>query len=143
MVEIVEYNDSMYEQLKDNLEHADLYDPDTDTRETLQKMIERDSKSILVAVDGGSVVGSVYLFEHRWESFIFRLAVKPEYRNQGIGSSLMREAEKILKDRDAKYVSLFIRIDDENRLVPYYQKLGYKPATTKYHKVMWKGLQSE
>lgn len=140
MIEIRGYEDSHYDQVKKNLEEGGLYDSSVDSRETLEKMIRRDPKSILVAMDGKSVLGSVYLFEHPWESFIFRLAVKPEYRNRGIGSSLMKEAEKILADRGAKLVIIFIKIDEENRLVPYYKKLGYEPSKTKYHKIMHKSL---
>jgi len=70
------------------------------------------------------IVGSVYNFTE-WEGAIFRLAVLPLYRKKGIGSLLMQEAEKRLKEKGALEVQLFVH-EDDIEVQEYYRKRGFK-----------------
>ena len=58
---------------------------------------------------------------------IERVATIPDYRSQGIGSLVIGEAEKWLKELGAKKVL----INSRKAAVRFYEKLGYKPEWNK------------
>ena len=138
-VEIRNYRDSDYEDVKKNLEDGELYYFECDSRENLKRKIERDPDSILVAVVDGRAVGSVYIVAEPWCAFIFRLVVRKDYRKTGTSSLLMKEAEKILKEKGIKWVSVFVE-DSKEDLKKYYEKRGYVPA--KVYRDMDKDLKN-
>lgn len=137
MVEIRDYNDSDYEDVKQNLQEGGLFNPSLDTREILKRKIEDSPDSIIVAIEDSHAIGNVYFIHDAWQSFIFRLAVREAYRGKGIGRMLMQEAERRLKERGVKEASLFIK--DGNELEQYYQSQGYY-SFPKTHRFMHKGL---
>lgn len=66
----------------------------TDTREAVVALLRRDPDALLVADDGGEVIGSVIAGWDGWRFHLYRLAVRPERRGQGIGSALVAAAEE-------------------------------------------------
>jgi ABC-type ATPase fused to a predicted acetyltransferase domain len=58
---------------------------------------------------------------------IERVATIPDYRSKGIGSLVIDEAEKWLKEMGAKKVL----INSRKAAVRFYEKLGYKPDWNK------------
>ena len=138
MVEIRDYTNADYEAVRTNLVDGNLFNPDKDTREVLNSKIKASPGSILVAAIDGQVVGNVYLLQDSWNSFIFRLAVRKDFRKQGIGSLLMKEAENRLKSAGTAAISLFIR-EDDSELRYYYTKRGYEPMEH-FHRFMHKRL---
>lgn len=58
-------------------------------------------------------------------AYIFLLYVAPDYRRQGIGSALMRRAEKWAQDRGDRKISLQVFSDNQPALEMYNQ-LGYQ-----------------
>ena len=58
---------------------------------------------------------------------IERVATIPDYRSKGIGSLVIDEAEKWLKEMGAKKVL----INSRTAAVRFYEKLGYKPDWNK------------
>jgi len=73
-----------------------------------------------------------------WNSFIFRLAVRKDSRKIGIGSKLMEESERLLKEKGVKEIALFVKHGNE-KLIDYYKKIGYTPSDY-LHQCMWKEL---
>ncbi len=134
MVEIRPYTDADYEAVKRNLEEGGLFSSSIDTREILHAKSEIHQPSILVAAVKEEVVGNVYIVEDRWSSFIFRLAVRNDWRRQGIGSLLMEEAERRLREKGIKNIALFVR-NNEQDLIEYYKKkrLSSNGYTTPVH----------
>ena len=63
-----------------------------------------------------------------------RLAVRKKYWKKGIGTLLVKHAEKKLKKRGAKAVALFINIARDNlkELKKFYEKCGYKHEETDF-----------
>jgi len=58
------------------------------------------------------------------DSMIFHLGVHPEYRQQGIASKLMDEAEGRLKSYGTRIITLFV--DEENdKAIGLYKKRGW------------------
>lgn len=138
MIDVRRYRDEDYQAVKVNLQEGNLFVDSLDTREVLRAKIESDPDSILVAAIDGQVVGNVYLIRDMWNSFIFRLAVRRDFRKRGIGSKLMEEAERLLKEKGVKDVALFVRSDDRE-LIDYYQDRGYTPMN-RLHQCMYKLL---
>jgi ribosomal protein S18 acetylase RimI-like enzyme len=69
------------------------------------------------------MIGSVRAFIKEGTCYIGRLIVHPDFQNQGIGTKLMYEIEKIFST--CQRVELFTGARSERNLY-LYQKLGYK-----------------
>jgi ribosomal protein S18 acetylase RimI-like enzyme len=65
-----------------------------DTREAVDRLILRDADALVLVTDDGSIVGSLVICWDGWRCHLYRLAVHPDYRRRGIGTSLLRRAEK-------------------------------------------------
>ena len=133
------YRDSDYEQVKEVLELCDNFNPEIDTRESLRKKLELSPNSILVAEEDKRVVGTQYIIIDGWNSFLFRLAVHPNYRHHGIGTALQEEAERRLKSLGIKRVSFLVGEHKVEELKKMYEPRGYKPMSIT-HRVFHKDL---
>ena len=88
---------------------------------------------ILVAVSSGKIVGvQKYKELDKNKLYIFQLAVLKTYRGKGIGTQLLKETEKIAKERKLKMVTLDCM--KEKHLPEYYETLGYKIDEVKKQK---------
>ena len=66
----------------------------SDDRDGVSRLIARDPDALILAERGGRLVGSVIAGFDGWRCHLYRLAVHPEYRRQGIGSALLTAAEE-------------------------------------------------
>ena len=131
MINVRTYRDEDYEEVKINLQEGGLFDNSIDTREILRAKIQLNPDSLLVATVDGQVVGNIYIIQDMWNSFLFRLAVRKNYRKRGIGSILIEESERLLREKGVRDVTLFVGSDD-SELVGYYKKRGYNPMKKLY-----------
>ncbi|MFP4163624.1 MAG: GNAT family N-acetyltransferase [Chitinispirillaceae bacterium] len=107
-------------------ENAERYDdfqiqPLMQTLEDVQK--EFIKATVLKAVDGESVVGSIRGFAENETGHICKVIVHPDYQNRGIGSRLVTAMESCFQN--AERFELFTGFRDEKNLY-LYQKLGYR-----------------
>jgi len=87
---------------------------------------------ILVALLDQKIIGAIrYNFPETDSLYFSKLAVKKEYRNQGIGTQIVRRIELIAKEKKCKKILLDCMF--EKGLVPYYENLGYKIDKIKKH----------
>jgi len=101
-----------------------------DTEEMLAREIAEGTKIFIVKKDGLIIGTQRYRLENDC-CHLTRLAVAPEFRNQGIGRKLV---EKVLiegKNRGAKTAKL--EVLEERGLVPYYESFGFQTTETKPH----------
>lgn len=68
----------------------------TDTREAVERLLDRDAEALIVAERDGRVVGTVIAGFDGWRYHLYRLAVDPGERRRGIGRALLERAEKRL-----------------------------------------------
>ena len=124
MIEIKDYTDRDFTQLESLLKQCDLFDETYDNRVMIKKKIEHDPESIIVAKDSGNIVGSVFIIYDPWSSFIYRLGVHPDYRNQGLGKRLMETAEERLYTKGTNPITIFV-LPDNKRVLEFYKRIGY------------------
>lgn len=78
----------------------------------------------LVAVDAGTIVGTVMVGYDGHRGWINYLAVEPADQKRGLGRALMAAAETLLLREGCPKVNLQIRAGNEG-VVAFYRRLGY------------------
>lgn len=71
-------------------------DRPTDSETAVVRLVERDPDALLLALDGDVLVGTVVAGWDGWRAHLYRLAVLPERRGQGVASALLDAAEERL-----------------------------------------------
>ncbi|OGK59178.1 hypothetical protein A3G67_01455 [Candidatus Roizmanbacteria bacterium RIFCSPLOWO2_12_FULL_40_12] len=133
---IRQYKDSDYPAVKELYLEGDLYSEEIDSRERLKSKSEKDPESLIIAESEGKVVGSVSTIDDERFAFIFRLVVSKKYQKKGIGKKLVSAAEELLKKRKYEMIYMLVNDNDEG-LLNYYEKQGYKRGQNP-HRFMWK-----
>ena len=67
-----------------------------DRAEAVERLLERDPESCLVAELDGRLVGSLIAGWDGWRAHLYRLAVHPDLRRQGVARQLLAAAEERL-----------------------------------------------
>jgi ribosomal protein S18 acetylase RimI-like enzyme len=98
---------------------------------------KRGNRVLLVAEVEGEVIGQIFIyFRPSWSrhfpgeqaGYLHSFRVKPQFRKQGIGTSLVHHAESILLER-AYHRSIISVAKDNHDAVRLYQSLGYSIFT--------------
>jgi ribosomal protein S18 acetylase RimI-like enzyme len=80
--------------------------------------------TLLVAVEGEHVIGTVMAGFDGYRGWLNRVAVLTSHRRRGVGAGLVREAERRLKALGCAKINLQVR--GQNAVVAaFYQSLGY------------------
>ncbi|MFD5799239.1 GNAT family N-acetyltransferase [Streptomyces diastatochromogenes] len=66
----------------------------SDDRDGVERLVTRDPEALILAELAGELVGTVIAGFDGWRCHLYRLAVHPERRRQGIGSALLTAAEE-------------------------------------------------
>jgi ribosomal protein S18 acetylase RimI-like enzyme len=104
---------------------CDLIRPWNDPRRDIERKLRVDPELFLVAVDDELVIGTVMAGYEGHRGWINYLAVDPSRRRQGVGSSLMEEAERLLAERGSPKINLQIRSENAD-VIAFYGALGYQ-----------------
>lgn len=100
----------------------------------LLKRLKEKQGTIFVAEEDGQVIGMVSVIVEEEESpyakvkdwgYIPDLVVLESHRNKGVGELLLEAAEKFIKERGFKGISLDVMIKN-NRAVDFYRRHGYR-----------------
>ncbi len=118
------YSPGDFRQLVTLLRECGLFYEYIHRKSVIDKKIKHDPESVIVAEDNGKIVGTVTFIFDPWQSFIYSLSVAPEYRNKKIGSKLMDEAERRLKERGVNIANIFIS-EGNDAVINFYKKRGW------------------
>ncbi len=94
----------------------------SDNRRELSKKLGRDPDLFLVAEEEGEIIGAVLGGWDGRRGIIYHLAVRPERRNQGIGSALMDELEGRLRSKGCLKYYLLVTTDNDVA-IKFYQDM--------------------
>jgi ribosomal protein S18 acetylase RimI-like enzyme len=97
----------------------------TDTADDLRRAIATVPGGVLVAEFGGRLVGSIIGTFDGWRGNIYRLAVLPASRRQGIGRALLAEAEKRLAREGARRITALVE-KDHSWAMGFWEAVGYR-----------------
>jgi ribosomal protein S18 acetylase RimI-like enzyme len=67
-----------------------------DTAEAVLALLGRDPEAVILADHDGALIGSIIAGWDGWRYHLYRLAVRPDWRKQGVGSALLSAAENRL-----------------------------------------------
>ena len=98
-----------------------------DTPSNIRKQIASGTVIILGDFQRGCLRGVVIVSSDGRKGWINRLAVLPEFREQGIASSLVHEAERRLKKMGIEIFAAHIE-EENSSSKELFEKLGYVPA---------------
>jgi ribosomal protein S18 acetylase RimI-like enzyme len=97
-----------------------------DSARAVEALLARDPEALILALDGADVVGTVIAGWDGWRCHLYRLAVAPERRRQGIAHVLIEAAEDRFSRLGGTRVDAMVL--DENGLAHHaWRAHGYQP----------------
>jgi ribosomal protein S18 acetylase RimI-like enzyme len=97
--------------------------PDTD--DAVTRLLEHDGSLLLVAEHDHHIVGSLIVGWDGWRGNMYRLAVAPYLRRQGIARRLVEAAHEHLVARGARRVTALVA-HDEDEATGLWRSAGYE-----------------
>lgn len=96
----------------------------TDDVESLGLLIVHNPSALIVAVEGGAIVGSGIAAWDGWRGSVYRLVVAPRLRRLGLGRRLLQEAESRLSIPGALRLQAIV-VETESKAVGFWQASGW------------------
>jgi ribosomal-protein-alanine acetyltransferase len=119
----IKYLDRLYEI------EAECFEKEAFTRKQIAQLLtEYNSVSLMTGMNGdiaGFVIGRMDVERDIRTGHILTLDVLPKYRRRGVGQTLLKEVEKIFKEKGAEACYLEVR-EGNAAALSLYEKLGYK-----------------
>lgn len=97
----------------------------SDAPEEIEKKLKRDPDLFLVAESGGQVIGTVIGGYDGRRGLIYHLAVRSEYRKNGIATALVAEVEKRLQAKGCLKCFL-LAFADNTEAIHFYKQRGWR-----------------
>jgi ribosomal protein S18 acetylase RimI-like enzyme len=96
----------------------------TDDAEVIARLLEADRGALLVAEQGGRVVGSLIAAWDGWRGNMYRLAVAPGLRRGGIARELVAAGERRLGEKGCFRITALVWGEDDVAL-GFWDAAGY------------------
>ena len=98
----------------------------TDDLDGVQRLLDRDADAVLLAHHGERLLGSVVAGFDGWRCHLYRLAVHPDARRQGVARALLAAAEERFRGLGGRRVDAMV-LDDNADAHALYEAAGYAP----------------
>ncbi|WP_431980429.1 GNAT family N-acetyltransferase [Streptomyces qinglanensis] len=98
----------------------------SDDREGVTRLLARDPEALLLAEQDGRLVGTVVAGWDGWRCSLYRLAVLPARRRQGVSRSLLAAAEERFAALGGRRGDAMV-LDANERAHRVWQAAGYAP----------------
>jgi ribosomal protein S18 acetylase RimI-like enzyme len=96
----------------------------TDDDVSVELLLAHDPEALLVAEDSGRLIGTLVAAFDGWRGNLYRAAVIPSHRRQGIALALVAEAERRLAARGARRIAAIV-LDHEVHATSFWAAAGY------------------
>ena len=96
-----------------------------DDPQFVEQLLEHDPGALLVAEADGGVVGVLIAGWDGWRGNVYRLAVLPSHRRQGIGRRLVEAGHDRLRDQGARRVTALVG-GEEGAAHGLWRAVGYQ-----------------
>ncbi len=94
----------------------------------LEHLIKSKNAAVIAARIDGKLVGYAIVVIEGDVADFWDLVVKKEYRNMGVGSSLIKEVENYAKQKGCVAIKLDVNLQNENA-IRLYEKFGYRKVS--------------
>ncbi len=101
-----------------------FYEPE-DRPEVLEKLLNFDNESIILAKDNENIVGSAVIVYNPFQTFVYRFSVAPDHQNKKIGQSLAEKVEETLKNKSMHNPTIFVE-ENNHTALDFWRKMGWK-----------------
>ncbi|MFI6357751.1 GNAT family N-acetyltransferase [Streptomyces sp. NPDC050743] len=98
----------------------------SDDRDGVERLVARDPEALILAEQDGGPVGTVIAGFDGWRCHLYRLAVHPERRRQGIASALLAAAEERFVRLGGRRVDAMVLVRNETAHHAW-GAAGYRP----------------
>jgi ribosomal protein S18 acetylase RimI-like enzyme len=98
----------------------------SDTAAALATLHLRDPDALILAVDGDQIVGTIIAGWDGWRCHLYRLAVAPGRRREGIGRALVDAAEQRFQVLGGNRADAMV-LDDNEGAHAIWHSGGYRP----------------
>jgi ribosomal protein S18 acetylase RimI-like enzyme len=96
-----------------------------DTPEAVARLLEHQPGALIVAFDGGRLVGTLIAAFDGWRGGMYRLAVLPDHRRRGIATTLVEAGHAHLRGLGATRVTALVGADEDVALA-LWRAVGYR-----------------
>jgi len=96
----------------------------SDSIEEIEKKIQRDPDLFLLAESNAEIVGSIIGGYDGRRGMIYHLAVRQDFRKQGLGDLLLGEVEKRLQAKGCRKCYLLV-VADNDPAIQFYENRGW------------------
>jgi ribosomal protein S18 acetylase RimI-like enzyme len=96
----------------------------TDDADAVALVIGSSGASVLLAIEDGALIGSIFAGFDGWRGNMYRLAVHPAARRRGVARRLVDAAEAELRTMGARRISALVERDHADA-VAFWEAAGY------------------
>jgi ribosomal protein S18 acetylase RimI-like enzyme len=97
----------------------------TDDLGSIEKLLTFDPGAVIVAEADSRIVGSVIAGWDGWRGSIYRLAVVPDFRRQGLGRQLVAEAQRRLEEVGARRLQAIV-VETDPQATSFWRASGWE-----------------
>jgi ribosomal protein S18 acetylase RimI-like enzyme len=97
----------------------------TDNPESLSALLTHNPGALIVAEIGDRIVGSVIAAWDGWRGSVYRLAVSPSHRRQGLADQLLLRAEERLAELGAVRLQAIV-VESDPPAVGFWRNSGWE-----------------
>ena len=84
----------------------------TDTPDVLARFLHRNPSCSYAAYAGTRLIGAILAGHDGWRGHLYHMAVKPDYRERGIGTRLVNAAVSAIKSEDVQKIHCLVKRDN-------------------------------
>lgn len=136
MIKFRNYLPEDYAYVKGILQEAGMFYESWHSEENLNSMIKKDPELVQVVFEDKVVACILIVPLGVKVAYLFSLAVKKEFRNQGIATSLIKHVEELMKKKGTVEFGL-LASSENNELVNFYKERGFDTSGKNFI-YMWK-----